>query len=131
MDIQYSVAMVYPDPVIYYAVIGTIKSSSTDEPGPSDLDTLDPYLEWIFSLTRLQNTMIPLTISVGWHFDEQTIPEDYAHTFCDLFAELGVRGITVFAASGDEGVGAPEKCRDSSGNVRFYTTFPASCTCGV
>jgi tripeptidyl-peptidase-1 len=126
MEAEYGVAIVYPISVFYFALSGTLQPviSPSGEPGPDD-----PYFEWLFTLTRQRD--LPPTISVGWRFDEQTIPKDYADTLYDLFAELGVRGITVFAASGDEGVGAPEKCKDNSGNVRFYTTFPASCTCGV
>jgi len=124
MDAEYSVALVYPDPVVYYALSGTVQPVISPSGGAG---LGDPYFEWLYTLTRQQN--IPRTISVGWRFDEQTISEDYADTLCHLFAVLGARGISVFAASGDEGVGAAANCRDNSGNVRFYTTFPASCTC--
>ena len=124
MDIEYGVAMVYPIPVTYYALGGAMKISSNNQP-----EADDPYFQWLFTLTKQE--IIPQTISVGWHFDEQSIPVEYAVSLCFLFADLAARGITVLAASGDDGVGKPDKCEDESGNTRFYTTFPASCTCSV
>jgi tripeptidyl-peptidase-1 len=125
MDAEYGEALVYPDPVVYYALSGPMQPqiSSSGLPAPGDV-----YFEWLYTLTKQQD--VPQTLSVGWRFDEQTISKDYADTLCLMFAQLGLRGTTVFAASGDAGVGVGN-CRDSSGNVRFYTTFPASCKCGV
>jgi tripeptidyl-peptidase-1 len=125
MDAEYGEALVYPDPVVYYALSGPMQPQISPSGGPAPGDV---YFEWLYSLTKQQD--IPQTLSVGWRFDEQTISKQYADTLCLLFAELGARGTTVFAASGDAGVGVGG-CRDSSGNVRFYTTFPASCKCGV
>jgi subtilase family serine protease len=34
------------------------------------------------------------------HFEE-TVPKDYAVSVCNLFAQLGVRGSTIFFSSGD------------------------------
>jgi hypothetical protein len=49
---------------------------------------------------------------------------------CELFAELGVRGVSILVASNSAGVGLGN-CKDTQGNVQFYTSFPASCMCGV
>lgn len=51
-------------------------------------------------------------------------------TVCNLIAQIGMRGVTVFESSGDNGVGAG--CRsNANGNIygkkTFEPTFPASC----
>jgi tripeptidyl-peptidase-1 len=74
--------------------------------------------------------MIPQTISISYGSYEPSIQQDYSKSLCLLFGMLGVLGASVIAGSGDVGVGAGN-CRDSLGHVRFYTSFPASCMCGV
>lgn len=50
---------------------------------------------------------------------------------CTMFAQLGLRGVSVLVSSGDNGVGgsASNACvqNDGSGTRRFIPTFPASC----
>ncbi|KAH9037796.1 subtilisin-like protein [Lactarius pseudohatsudake] len=56
---------------------------------------------------------------------ETEFPLDHARTLCDLFMQLGARGVSALIASGDYGVGEGDCMTD--GNVRFRPTFPASC----
>ncbi|KAH9041618.1 subtilisin-like protein [Lactarius pseudohatsudake] len=56
---------------------------------------------------------------------ETELPLDHAKAVCDLFTQLGARGVCVLIASGDEGVGEGDCMTD--GNVRFKPTFPANC----
>jgi tripeptidyl-peptidase-1 len=123
LDTQYSGAMTYPTPVIYYTIGGDREIAPNLAPASGNA-----YLEWFEYLLRQRS--IPQTISVAYGPNEQSITMEYAADLCLLFGQLGLRGASVLVASGDDGVGAGN-CRDFSGNVRFYTTFPASCTCGV
>ena len=63
--------------------------------------------------------------------NELTLPLEYAVTMCELFLQLGARGVSIIFGSGDFGVGEGN-CRgeDGQGPVRFIPDFPASCTCG-
>jgi tripeptidyl-peptidase-1 len=123
LDIQYSMALVYPTPIIYYrgSSNGMKLQSGTPLPDPYR----DQYLQWLSQLTALQN--VPQTISLGFGASERNIPQEYALSLCPLFARLGVLGASILVASGDDGVGQ----RFGLANERFYTSFPASCMCGV
>lgn len=83
-------------------------------------------MDWLNSV--LNGTSIPQTISTSYGDDEQTVPENYATSVCNLFAQLGSRGSSVFFSSGDEGVGGGDcKTNDGKNNVQFQPAFPASC----
>ncbi|KAF8266398.1 peptidase S8/S53 domain-containing protein [Lactarius quietus] len=119
VDIQYSSAIAYPTPQIFYSTGGPIEWT------PSGLPALgDSYLAWLKYL--LDEPYIPPTIGISYANPETTVPLIYATVVCNIFAQLGLRGVSVLAATGDFGVGRGD-CRDNSGNVRFVTSFPASC----
>ncbi|KAH9168797.1 subtilisin-like protein [Lactarius sanguifluus] len=109
VDVQYTSGMAYPTPIVYYSV--------GDGPG-------DAYLAWLDYMLNLQ-TGIPQTISISYANYEADYPPDYARAVCDLFMQLGARGVSVLIASGDFGVGEGH-CM-TNGKVRFRPTFPASC----
>ncbi|KAH8995512.1 subtilisin-like protein, partial [Lactarius hatsudake] len=118
VDVQYSSAMAYPTPIIFYSTGGSGKVSESGVPLPGDM-TLES-LEYL-----LKKTDIPQTISISYGAYERDVPRDYARALCILFAQLGTRGVSVLFPSGDDGVG--KNCKDKSGNVRFVPEFPASC----
>ncbi|KAH8985535.1 subtilisin-like protein [Lactarius akahatsu] len=113
VDVQYTSGMAYPTPIVYY-------SSGN---GPDGVD--DEYLSWLDYMLNLDETDIPQTISMSYAWYEAVLPLDYARTMCDLFMQLGARGVSVLVASGDDGVGKGDCITD--GNVRFRPMFPASC----
>jgi tripeptidyl-peptidase-1 len=123
LETQYTVAIAYPTPINYYTIGGTLQIPPNGEALPGDA-----FLVWLDYM--LDQSSVPQTISLSYGVDEPTIPVEYAASLCLLFGRLGARGASVLVASGNRGVGAGE-CLDRSGNVRFYTTFPASCTCGI
>ncbi len=112
--IQYTEAIAYPTPHIFYSALGAEES----------------YLEWVNYVLEQQS--VPQTITTSYGGDEQDYEEAYAIKLCDLFAQLGARGSSVLFASGNDGVGRG-KCivNDGSGRVQFLPMFPASCTCDV
>ncbi|KAH8990281.1 subtilisin-like protein [Lactarius akahatsu] len=111
MNVQYASGMAYPTPITYYNV-----GDGTDGED-------DQYLAWVDYMLNLDE--IPQTISTSYANYETDFPLDYARSLCDLFMQLGARGVSVLFASGDDGVGEGDCVTD--GNVRFRPTFPASC----
>ncbi|KAH9035912.1 peptidase S8/S53 domain-containing protein [Lactarius pseudohatsudake] len=111
LDIQYTAAMAFPTPLTYYS---TGSESRTD-----------PYLRWLNFMLSLDDNELPRTISTSYGGFEETLPLDLADSVCELYAHLGVRGVSVLFSTGDLGVG--KDCADSSGNIRFRVMFPASC----
>ena len=105
-NVQYAATMGYPTPLTFYSVLGSG----------------DPYLQFLDYLTR--QTDIPQTMSISNLGLEQNLPPGHAMALCNMFAQLGTRGVSVLIASGVHGVGAGH-CE------RFVPEFPASCTCGV
>ena len=121
LDTQYGVALTFPTPVIYYTVGGTRDISPS-----GDANFGDQYFQWLRNLTN--EPIIPQTISVPYFTREPDLPPEYTNTLCLMFAQLGSRGVSVLAASGEDGVGLGS-CKDTSG--KFYTVFPASCMCHI
>jgi tripeptidyl-peptidase-1 len=117
LDVQYSSAMAYPTPNTFYSVGGGGEWSDEGEPLPGDV-----YHELLTFMLDLPK--IPQTVSISYGFAENAFPEEYATAVCNLFAQLGVRGVSVLFPSGDDGVG-PGNC------VQFIPEFPSSCTSGV
>ncbi|KAH9003218.1 subtilisin-like protein [Lactarius hatsudake] len=112
INVQYASGMAYPTPIVYYSV-----GDGTDD------DEDDQYLAWLNYMLNLDE--IPQTISTSYANYESDFALDYASALCDLFMQLGARGVSVLFASGDDGVGEGDCMTD--GNVRFRPTFPASC----
>jgi tripeptidyl-peptidase-1 len=135
LNIQYAQAIAYPTPHIFYSIGGqppfTPDSSTPIAPDShTPINTNEPFLDWLEYLFRQQN--IPPTISSSYSESEQTVPLDYATSVCDLFAELGLRGISILTSSGSVGVGAGAcLVNDGSGKVQFLPQFPSSCTYGT
>ncbi|KAH9055293.1 subtilisin-like protein [Lactarius vividus] len=114
LDVQYAEAMAYPTPHTFY---------STGR-GPQGMD--NPYLSWLNYI--LKQEKIPQTISISYGNEEKDYPRDDAIYACRLFAQLGIRGVSVLFASGDFGVGSGD-CKAKDGKVLFGPMFPATCAC--
>ncbi|KAJ7508833.1 peptidase S8/S53 domain-containing protein, partial [Mycena galericulata] len=123
LDIQYSLAISAPTPATFWSTGG---SPPFFPDSATRTNTNEPYLDWL-NFILLQGT-IPQTISTGYGDDEQTVPQDYAISVCNLFAQLGARGSSVMFSSGDDGVGGGD-CRtnDRTGQILFQPVFPSSC----
>jgi tripeptidyl-peptidase-1 len=108
LQVQYAAAMGYPTPLIFYSVGGFG----------------DPFLKFLGYMVGQPDSTITQTIGISYaHFEEISSP-GYARALCNLFLQLGGRGVSVLVGSGIFGVGA--------GNcVEFVPEFPSTCTCGV
>ncbi|KAJ8086984.1 hypothetical protein PM082_005809 [Marasmius tenuissimus] len=130
LDVQFAFGLAYPIPSTFYSTAGRppFNPDST-----TTSNTNEPYNDWIdFALAQEKP---PLVISTSYGESEQTVPESYARRACAGFAQLGVRGISLFFSSGDGGVGDgipdPESqtciTNDGKNTTKFMPAFPASC----
>ena len=124
-NMQYTEAISYPTPNIFYSTGGSslMWGDLDGKPVPGDL-----FLGWAHDV--LSQVYIPQTISMSYGLFESIVPAEYAHSVCKLFALIAVRGVSVLVSSGNFGVGEGE-CKDNSGRVQFMPRFPASCMCDV
>lgn len=123
LDIQYTEAMTFPTPNIYFSTGGS-PPFVPDSQTPTN--TNEPYLDWLDFI--MNQTVLPQTFSTSYGDDEQTVPLDFAQTVCNGFAQLGVRGSSVMFSSGDDGVGGGScVSNDGTNTVKFQPNFPASC----
>ncbi|KAH8985684.1 subtilisin-like protein [Lactarius akahatsu] len=111
LDVQYAMAMTYPTPLIFYST------------GFGRSNTGDWFLSFLGYFLRQRNG--PKTISTSYCIDEKSYPLEYAINVCNQFGKLGLLGVSVLYATGDDGVG--KDCTLSDGTVRFRPTFPATC----
>ncbi|KAH9057768.1 subtilisin-like protein [Lactarius vividus] len=119
LDIQYAEAMAYPTRHIYYSTAGTPYSRVDD-----------PYLCWLQYVIAQDDVDIPRTISTSYGGYEQIMPLEYVVSVCALFAQLGLRGVSVLFSSGDWGVGVGDcvfQSRSGEHSVQFLPIFPATC----
>jgi tripeptidyl-peptidase-1 len=126
-NMQYTQAIAYPTPHTFYSTGGEIAYNSLGDNKP---DADDAFLTWLDHLIHLET--VPQTISASYGVYEKILPEEYTKALCDLFAQLGARGISVLFPSGNDGVGDRDNCeaKDGSG-IQFVPEFPTSCMCIV
>ncbi|KAH9021458.1 subtilisin-like protein [Lactarius pseudohatsudake] len=109
LDMQYAQAMAFPTSHTFYSTGGGF--------GP------EPYLSWANFMLTLDDNELPQTITMPYGGFEEDVPRDLAESACDLYARLGVRGVSLLFSTGDYGVG--ESC--IADNFLFRVVFPASC----
>lgn len=128
LDVQTVVGMTYPIRTSFYSVGGK-PPFKKDKFTPTD--TNEPYAELLEYLLRLPDHELPDVLSISYGDDEQTVPPAYARRVCTLIAALGLRGVSVFDSSGDQGVGGSEasQCVTNDGRKKktFLPSFPATC----
>ncbi|KAI1393126.1 tripeptidyl-peptidase [Hypoxylon trugodes] len=124
LDVQYVLAVSNPVPILEYSTGGRGPLEPThDEPGPS---SNEPYLEFLTYLLDQEDSALPQTLSTSYGEEEQSVPADYALKVCNLFMQLGARGVSVLFSSGDSGPG--DSCiRESDQAPYFQPSFPAGC----
>ncbi|KAL4982142.1 peptidase S8/S53 domain-containing protein [Aspergillus falconensis] len=127
LDLQYIVGVSSPLPVTEYTTAGRGKLiPDLSSPDPND-NSNEPFLDFLEAVLKLDQKDLPQVISTSYGEDEQTIPESYARSVCNLYAQLGSRGVSVLFSSGDSGVGAACQTNDGKNTTHFPPQFPASC----
>ncbi|KAF2788037.1 tripeptidyl-peptidase sed4 [Melanomma pulvis-pyrius CBS 109.77] len=136
LDLDYTMAFTQPLPVVYFSTGGRgsyVGPNGTDESNTT-ANGNEPWLEFLTHLLELPDVDLPKVLSVSYTDDEQSVARPYALYVCDLFMQLGARGVSVLVASGDggaAGTSSSTNCVVNSGNSqdppRYIPTFPASC----
>lgn len=114
-DVQYMKAISAPAPLFEYSV------------GYGHGNRPDGFLDLLLYMLAQPNDALPSTISVSYGEEESTVPKNYAIRVCNMFGQLGARGVSVLFASGDYGVGLRCQKPGNSATSRFGPMFPASC----
>ena len=127
LDLQYIVGMSSPVPVTEFSVAGRGPLvPDVDQPVP-DAGSNEPYLEFLQNVLKMDQEKLPQVISTSYGEDEQTIPEKYARTVCNMYGQLGSRGVSVIFSSGDSGVGSACLTNDGTNRTHFPPQFPGAC----
>lgn len=106
----------------------SLNSHLTESSLPSEeYGGVEPFLELARHLVELPDEELPSVVVMSYGTNEQLLPTSYAKQVCDLFGQLGARGVSVIGASGDAGVG--QSCQSNRGKKlpRFLPTFPSTC----
>ena len=125
LNVEYTQAIAWPTPQIFYSVGGRLMTIPEYNVPSED----DMWYAWLnYMLDDEENP--PQTISFPYGDYEQVLPPEYTDTLCEMFGQLGSRGVTVLVSSGNDGVG-DGSCEDEDGIKQFVPEFPSSCKCSV
>jgi tripeptidyl-peptidase-1 len=111
LDVQYMMAVAQNVPMTYWSI---------------DASDQTPFLDWIVAVSNSKNP--PLVHSVSYGEVENAavgMQQDSMKRINTEFQKVGVRGLTVTVASGDDGV-ANFQARQSKSYCGFNPSFPAS-----
>lgn len=89
----------------------------------------EPFLHFLDYFMHLENDALPSVLSISYGDFEHTVPPTYAQRVCQYAAVLGLRGMTIVASSGDDGLGSirSSHCSIDGHKKQFMPVFPASC----
>ncbi|CRG88197.1 tripeptidyl-peptidase I [Talaromyces islandicus] len=127
LDIQYGIALAYNLSTIFFSTGGRGPLVPDLSQPDASHSSNEPYLEQLHYLLDLPDDELPSVLSTSYGENEQTLPESYTNTTCNLIAQLGARGVSVIFSSGDEGVGSTCLTNDGTNTTTFDPIYPASC----
>ncbi|KAI0045767.1 family S53 protease [Auriscalpium vulgare] len=109
LDTEYTVGVAGGVPVQFVSV---------GDPTGDELDSAFAFIEFLLS-----EEPMPKVMTMSYSVDEASISFSIANQLCYAIAQLGARGMSLFASSGDGGVAghAGPSC------TNFAPTFPGSC----
>ncbi|WFD20844.1 tripeptidyl-peptidase I [Malassezia caprae] len=125
LDIELLASQVWPiKPIMYFAHGQPPVQSGASKLGREN----EPFLHLFDYLLHLEDDALPSVLSISYADFEHTVPRKYAERVCQYAAVLGMRGMTIVASSGDEGLGSlhHDGCK-IHGHRKFMPIFPASC----
>ncbi|KAF7985173.1 hypothetical protein HWV62_7762 [Athelia sp. TMB] len=115
LDIQYTTGIASGVPISFVSV------------GPTDTET---DKEFFVALQDEANALLtmktpPTVLTSSYSLNENLISQSLAKSICNLYMQLGARGVSVLFSSGDGGIGGghPTECK----NKPFLPTFPGVC----
>lgn len=127
LDAQYMLGLAQPLPITEYSTGGRGPwVADLDQPDAADAAN-EPYLAFLQSILKLPQKDLPQVISTSYGENEQSVPKSYALSVCNLFAQLGSRGVSVIFSSGDSGTGSACLSNDGRNITKFQPQYPAAC----
>lgn len=97
LDIQYGISLAYNDPVTFYTTGG--RGPLIDDLEQPDATVgSEPWLQHLKYLLGLPQDGLPTVLSMSYGEDEQSLPESYTQTVCNMLAQLGARGASILAS---------------------------------
>ncbi|KAF1849733.1 subtilisin-like protein [Cucurbitaria berberidis CBS 394.84] len=127
LDLQYMLGLAQPLPITEFSTGGRAPwVADLDQPDEAD-SANEPYLEFLQSVLKLSQKDLPQVISTSYGENEQSVPKSYALSVCNLFAQLGSRGVSVIFSSGDSGTGSACLSNDGKNTTKFQPQYPAAC----
>lgn len=126
LDVQTMLGIGWPTHLKAYAVGGSPPFNADEA---TTTDSNEPYLVWLDTVLSEPDETLAKVISTSYDDDEQTVPLSYATRVCNELAQLGARGVSLFYASGDDGVGSSGDCvsNDGTNSSTFLPEFPSTC----
>ncbi|KUI55616.1 Tripeptidyl-peptidase SED2 [Cytospora mali] len=126
LDVQTILGISWPTKLIAYTVGG---SPPFTPDAATTTDSNEPYLVWLDSVLSESDDTLAKVISTSYDDDEQTVPISYATRVCNELAQLGARGVSLFYAAGDDGVGPSGYCvsNDGTNKSTLLPEFPSTC----
>ena len=95
MDVQYALSLAYNTTAMYYTTGGHGPVVSDADPPNQGPAADEPYLEQLHYLLGLPDEDLPAILSTSYGTHEQLVPVSYANQTCNMFAQLGARGVSV------------------------------------
>ena len=114
MDVQYALSLAYNTTAMYYITGGHGPVVSDADPPNQGPAADEPYLEQLHYLLGLPDENLPAVLSTSYDTHEQLVPVSYANQTCNMFAQLGARGVSLIF-------------NNSTNKTRPLPNFPASC----
>ncbi|KAF7545304.1 hypothetical protein G7Z17_g9268 [Cylindrodendrum hubeiense] len=128
LNIQYAVALADQVPIRFISVGGEDHDFNTDlDLYDSTEAWIEPFLDLTTYLVNLEDKKLPQTISISYGVNEQHLPKNHAKQICNMFGQLGARGVSVIVAAGNLGPGVSCQSNDGTNTTKFLPSFPASC----
>ncbi|KAF1955942.1 subtilisin-like protein [Byssothecium circinans] len=106
-----------------FTCTGVNKGTCPNSPAGVEANLDVQYAGILNYLLALPDASLPNTLSISYGDDEATVPVAYVQNACNLFSQLGARGVSILISSGDSGVGSTCKLNRKSS---FTTAFPAA-----
>ncbi|KXS94079.1 hypothetical protein AC578_9215 [Pseudocercospora eumusae] len=127
LDAQYLLATGWPVNMHAYSTAGLgVLVPDLDQPAEKNNQN-EPFLDWLTYVLAQDDKDLPHTISTSYGENEQSVPLPYRRKVCEMFGQLGARGVSVLFSSGDTGPGSSCITNDGKNTTRFQPVFPASC----
>ncbi|OJD15403.1 hypothetical protein AJ78_04335 [Emergomyces pasteurianus Ep9510] len=126
LDVQYAIGLSNAS-TVYYTTKGRGPIIPDLDLPDGDANTNEPFLDQLHYLLSLPDEELPAVLTTSYGENERSVPEKYTNSTCNLFAQLGARGVSVLFASGDSGPGSACQSNDGKNTTRFDPIFPAAC----